>query len=301
MDFTEKRQKGKGKAGRAENRILVAFLLNLLFTFVEIFGSIMTGSVTILSDAVHDCGDCIALAVAWRMEKLSGRPANERYQFGYRRFSVVAGLVNNIILLVGGGVLIVASLQRMFHPRAIDGRGMLVFAIFGILINGTAMLLTSGGKNINEKTISIHMLEDVLTWLTVFFVGVIMCFYEVPILDSLLSVAMTLVIFAGVFRNLKKIGAIITVRSPLEIKEYRRLRERLDRMNPVGVLEELCLFSMDGEDKNAEVCLVLYEEIPAEDMMQLFSGVKKCCEEYGIRRTVIQFRYEVNQGEENEG
>lgn len=297
-----RRKKREKKLGgrKSENRILVAFLLNLVFTFVELFGSVLTGSVTIMSDAVHDFGDCIALAVAWRMEKLSKRPANERYQFGYRRFSVVAGLVNNLILLTGGAVLIVASVQRFFHPRVIDGRGMIVFAVFGILINGAAMLLTAKGKNINEKTISMHMLEDVLTWVTVFCVGVVMCFYELPVLDSLLSIGMTLVIFAGVFRNLKRITAIITVRSPLVEGEYRKLWEQVEQLNEVGGLEELRLFTMDGEDKNAEVCLVIYEELGTEDMMQLLSGVKKCCGEYGIGHTVIQVRYEGSVTGENE-
>lgn len=289
------------KVRKSENRILVAFLLNLVFTFVEVFGSVLTGSVTILSDAVHDFGDCIALAVAWRMEKLSKRPANERYQFGYRRFSVVAGLVNNLILLAGGVILITASVQRFFHPRVIDGRGMIVFAVFGILVNGAAMLLTSKGKNINEKTISIHMLEDVLTWITVFCVGVVMCFYELPVLDSLLSIGMTLVIFAGVFRNLKKIIAIITVRSPLDTEEYRKLTTRIEQLNEVGVLEELRLFTMDGEDRNAEVCLVIYEELVTEDMMQLLLRVRKCCREAGIGHAVIQVRFEGTVTGETEG
>lgn len=294
-------QREKFRVRKSENRILVAFLLNLFFTFVELWGSVLTGSVTILSDAVHDFGDCIALAVAWRMEKLSKRPANERYQFGYRRFSVVAGLVNNLILLTGGVVLIVASVQRFFNPRMIDGRGMLLFAVFGILVNGTAMRLTAKGENINEKTISMHMLEDVLTWVTVFCVGVVLCFYELPVLDSILSIGMTFVIFAGVFRNLRKIVAIITVKSPLEVREYRQLRDRLDRLNEVGVLEELRLFTMDGEDKNAEVCMVIYEELATEDMMRFFSRVNECCEKAGIGHTVIQVRYEGSVTGENEG
>lgn len=297
----KKKREGKILVRKSENRILVAFLLNLVFTFVEVFGSVLTGSVTILSDAVHDFGDCIALAVAWRMEKISKRPANERYQFGYRRFSVVAGLINNVILLAGGLILIVASVQRFFNPRTIDGKGMLIFAVFGILVNGVAMLLTARGKNINEKTISMHLLEDVLTWVTVFCVGVVMCFYDLPVLDSLLSVGMTLVIFLGVFRNLKKITAIITVRSPLGAEEYRKLKDSLDRINEVGGLEELRLFTMDGEDINAEVCLVIYEELGTEDMMQLFLRVRKRCEEEGIGHTVIQVRYEGSITDENEG
>lgn len=285
----------------SETRILVAFLLNLFFTFVEIAGSVLTGSVTILSDAIHDFGDCIALGMAWRMEKLSKRPANERYQFGYRRFSVVAGLINNMILLMGGVILIVTSVQRFFDPRPINGRGMLVFAVFGILINGFAMLLTARGKSINEKTISMHMLEDVLTWVAVLAVGAVMCFYELPVLDSVLSIGMTFVIFVGVLRNLKKIFGIITLRSPLEVQEYRKLQATLTERNAVGVLEELRVYSLDGEDKNAEVCLVLYEEVSAEDLMQLDRQTRTCCETFGISKTVVQIRYEICPEEESVG
>ncbi|MGN1083827.1 MAG: cation diffusion facilitator family transporter, partial [Lachnospiraceae bacterium] len=236
---------------KSENRILLAFLLNLFFAFIEVWGSIVTGSVTIFSDAIHDFGDCIALGMAWRMEKLSKKPPNERYQFGYRRFSVIAGLLNNLILLAGGVIIIVTCIQRFFCPKEINGAGMFVFAVFGILLNGAAMLLTAKGSNINEKTISVHMLEDVLTWVAVLIVGIVMCFFELPVLDSLLSIGMTIVIFCGVAKNLKRIFAVLTVRSPLREAEYRLLKEELAECAPSGTLENLRLFSMDGEDKNA--------------------------------------------------
>lgn len=296
----KKKARGRERIRKSENRIMVAFLLNMMFTLVEIWGSVVTGSVTILSDAMHDFGDCIALGMAWRMEKISKKPSNERYHFGYRRFSVVAGLINNLILLMGGVVLIVTSVQRFFYPRSIDGRGMILFAVFGILINGAAMLLTAKGKNINEKTISTHMLEDVLTWMTVFVVGVVMCFYDLPVLDSLLSIGMTFVVFAGAVRNLNHIFSVLTVRSPLEKREYFELRERLTELNAFGNLEALRVFSMNGEDRNAEAELVLYEEISPEDMMLLYEQVKDCCKEYGIGQTVLQIRYEVSgMGEES--
>ena len=282
-----------GVLGSSENRIMLAFLLNFVFTFVEVWGSAMTGSVTILSDAVHDFGDCIALAMAWRMEKIAKRPANARYPFGYGRFSVVAGLINTIILLMGGIVLIVTSLHRLFDPRSIDGRGMIMFAVFGILINGTAMRLTAKGRNVNEKTISMHMLEDVLTWTVVLLVGGVMCFYELPMLDSLLSIGMTLVIFVGVIRNLKRIFEIITVQSPLTEKEQGELTERLEELNEFGSVEALRVFTMDGQDRKAEVCLVLYEEITPEDMMLMHGQAERCCREFGIGQSLIQFRYEV--------
>lgn len=282
-----------GTVRKSENRILLVFLLNLFFTFVEIWGSVVTGSVTILSDAIHDFGDCIALGMAWRLEKLSKRPPNSRYQFGYRRFSVVAGLINSMILLMGGVVLIITSVQRFFDPKPIDGKGMLLFAVFGILMNGAAMVLTAKGNNVNEKAISMHMLEDVLTWVAVLVVGGVMCIYPLPVLDSVLSIGMTFVIFAGVGKNLKRIFAIITVRSPLRETEYQHLWNSLDELNRFGNPELLRLYSMDGEDIRGEVGYVLWEEMSPEEMTDLCLGAKKCCESFGINEVIIQLRYEI--------
>ena len=112
---------------------------------------------------------------------------------------------------------------------------------------------------------------------------------------------MTLVIFAGVAKNLKKIFGVLTVRSPLSETEYKQLWQQLDALNEFGRLEKLRLFSMDGEDRNGEVCLVLYEEIGGEDMMLLFFKAQECCEKFGILQPVIQFRYEGIVTEENPG
>ncbi len=299
MEMTKPAERRRIK--KSETRILLAFLLNLLFTFVEIWGSVLTGSVTIFSDAIHDFGDCIALGMSWRMEKFSKRPPNDRYHFGYGRFSVVAGLINNLILLMGGVILIVTSVQRFFDPKPIDGKGMLLFALFGILVNGTAMLLTSKGKNMNERAISMHMLEDVLTWVAVLAVGIVMCFYDLPVLDSLLSIVMTLIIFAGVAGNLRGIFSILMVRSPLGKKEYRALWERLDELNGAGTLEELRVFTLDGEVVFAEVCMVYFEPVECYDMGELFGAIKECCSDAGIEKSVIQFRYAGPKKEENEG
>ena len=277
-----------------ENRILCAFLLNLFFTFVEVWGGFLTGSITIFSDAIHDFGDCIALGMAWRMEKLSKRPPNDRYQFGYRRFSLMAGLVNNLILLVGGAVLMVTCTGRFFCPREINGEGMLVFAIFGILMNGAAMLLTAKGSNINEKTISMHMLEDVLMWVAALLVGIVMCFVEFPMLDSLLSMTMMLVIFCGAAKNLKRIFAVLTLRSPLTEEEYRSLKKEIVLHIGAGALESLRLYSMDGEDKRAEVTVILFEEISADEQDLLLTQITDCCGMYGICQTMVQIGYRIN-------
>lgn len=292
---------GKNTAGcrrcvkDSENRILLAFLLNLFFSFVEVWGGILTGSVTIFSDAIHDFGDCIALGMAWRMEKLSKKPPNQKYHFGYRRFSVIAGLINNLILLAGGAIIIVTCTQRFFSPREIDGAGMLVFAVFGILMNGIAMILTARGSNINEKTISTHMLEDVLTWAAVLIVGIIMCFFDLPVLDSLLSIGMTIVIFCGVAKNLKRIFSVFAVRSPLNAEEYSMLQKELAEAVSSGRLENLRLYSIGGEDRNAEVFFEVTGGCSAAAHEELLKKTEECCKKYGIEQAAVQVRYKESE------
>lgn len=276
----------------SENRILLVFLLNLIFSFVEVWGSAVTGSIIIFSDAIHDFGDCVALGIAWWLEVISKRKPDERYHFGYRRFSVVAGLVNNLILLTGGVIIIVTSVQRLRFPREIDGHGMFWFAVVGIVLNAGAMLLTSKGETINEKTISTHMLEDVLTWVAVLVVGGVMCFVNIPALDPLLSMGMTVVIFIGVGKNLKQITAIITMRSPLEKEQYQRLRRKLERECAPATVEAVRLFVMDTDDIKGEILLCLCEDISPEEHRLLLKRVRECCEAYHFLQPVVQIRYE---------
>ena len=287
-----KKENGRKSVYSSEQRILLAFLLNLLFAFVEVWGSTVTGSVTIFSDAIHDFGDCVVLGIAWRMEKLSGKAAKARYTYGYRRFSVVAGLVNNLILLTGGILIIVTSVQRFFCPGTINGKGMVLFSVFGIVLNGSAMLLTARGKNINEKTISMHMLEDVLTWVVVLFVGGVMCFWHLPMLDSLLSIAMTGVIFFGVAKNMRKIFGVLTMASPLTEQQYGQLVGELNQLVRVGTVGTLRLFSMDGEVNRGEVEYILYEELAPEEFMVLYKRIKERMEVFGVTQSTVQIYYD---------
>ena len=129
----------------------------------------------------------------------------------------------------------------------------------------------------------------------------LMCFYNLPVLDSLLSIAMTVVIFAGVAKNLRGIFSILTVRSPIGKKEYRLLWEKLDMLNGAGTLEELRVFTLDGEELSAEICMVYFEPVECCDMKELFAAVKECCRNSGIKNTVIQFRYAGPDREETIG
>ena len=146
----------------SETNIKAAFFLNLAFTIFELIGGLYVNSVAILSDALHDMGDSLSLGLSWYLEKKSKQTGNKKYTFGYQRFSLLGALINSVVLIIGSGFVIYEALQRMAAPEPTDAKGMLFFAIIGVVVNGWAAFKLGKGSSLNEKVLQWHLLEDVL-------------------------------------------------------------------------------------------------------------------------------------------
>ena len=176
-----------------------AFFLNLAFTIIELIGGWYVNSVSIVSDAVHDLGDSLSLGTSWYLDSLSRKKATDSYSFGYRRFSLLGALINAIVLILGSVFVIREAILRLQTPEASDAKGMLYFALLGVAVNGYAAWKLSGGKTLNERVISWHLIEDVLGWVAVLIVSVILMFYPSPYLDPALSLLISVYILWNVF------------------------------------------------------------------------------------------------------
>ncbi|MEG0499489.1 MAG: cation diffusion facilitator family transporter [Rikenellaceae bacterium] len=185
--------------------IATAFLLNLFFAIFELFGGLYTNSIAITSDALHDFGDSISLGLAWYFEKLAKRKRTKSYSYGYKRFSVLGAIINSLILLCGSIVVLYEAIPRLFNPVHSDVKGMFIFAIVGIAVNGFAALRLKRGETLNERTVSLHLLEDVLGWVAILIGSIVMYFVDAPIIDPIMSVIITIFILYNVFRNLLSI------------------------------------------------------------------------------------------------
>ena len=152
---------------KAEKKIFVAFILNLMFSIFEFIGGIFTGSVAIISDAVHDLGDAASIGVAFFLEKKSKKQPDEKYTYGYSRYSVVGSLFTTLILLLGSILVVYNSVLRIITPNEVYYDGMIIFAVIGISVNLTAALVTRNGASLNQKAVNLHILEDVLGWVVV--------------------------------------------------------------------------------------------------------------------------------------
>ena len=182
--------------------ILIAFVLNLSFSAFEFFGGIFTGSVSIISDALHDMGDAISIGLSFCLEKKSRKQPDKFHTFGYARYSVLGGFITTLILIFGSLIVISNAVKRIINPVEINYTGMIIFAVIGAVVNFVAALFTHSDDSLNHKAVSLHMFEDVLGWLTVLVGAVVMKFKDFSLIDPILSICVSVFILVHAVKNL---------------------------------------------------------------------------------------------------
>ena len=178
---------------KTERNILIAFILNLSFSIFEFVGGIITGSVAIMSDAVHDVGDAASIGVSYFLERKG------------EKYSIIGAFITTITLLIGSVVTICNAIGRLIDPTKINYDGMIVFAIVGVCVNFCAAIVTREGDSLNQKAVNLHMLEDVLGWIVVLIGAIVMRFTDFALLDPIMSIGVSVFILINAIRNLKEI------------------------------------------------------------------------------------------------
>lgn len=254
--------------------IKTAFFLNFAFTIIEFIGGVLTNSMAILSDAVHDLGDCITLGLSWYFQKVSKKPRTQDFTYGYKRFSLLGAVINSVILLVGSVVILINAVPRLFNPQQPDVKGMLLLAVLGVVINSIALFRLRKGSSINEKVVSLHMLEDVLGWVAVLIGAGVMYFVDAPIIDPILSIAIALFILVNVYRNMRESLRIILQGSPsrLNLKDVENV---ILGFSEVSSVHDLHAWSVDGEYNVLTFHVVLKKELSMSDQQQLKAIIRE--------------------------
>jgi cobalt-zinc-cadmium efflux system protein len=251
----------------------IAFFLNLFFTIIEFFGGIYTNSLAITSDAIHDLGDSISLGLAWRFQKISKKKPTKTFSYGFKRFSLLGAIINSVILLIGCIIIILKAISGIINPEASDAKGMMWFAILGILVNGAAVFKLKKGTSINERVVSLHMLEDVLGWAAVLVASVVMQFWNVPILDPILSLLIASFILFNVFVNGKESIRIILQGTPIKISSDK-IKVAILKYDEVKSIHDCHLWSMDGEYNIITMHLVVKDNLNADEISVLKKSIR---------------------------
>ncbi len=278
---------------KTEKNILVAFILNISFSIFEFFGGLFTKSVAILSDSIHDLGDAMSIGISYFLERKSKKKADNKYTYGYIRYSVLGGVITTTILLVGSILVIIGAINRLFNPVEINYNGMIIFAVVGVVLNFIAAYVTREGDSLNQKAVNLHMLEDVLGWIIVLIGAIVMKFTDIRILDSIMSIGVALFILINALKNLKVVLDLFLEKTPNNIN-IDELKEHILKIDGVDDIHHIHVWSMDGYNNYATMHIVT----KAKDISKLKHEIREELEEHNICHAVLETETEACEEKE---
>ncbi len=268
---------------KTEKNILTAFILNIAFSIFELIGGIFTNSISIISDAVHDFGDALSIGISLVLEKISKKKPNETYTYGYVRYSVLGALITTIVLTLGSVFVIIGGINRILNPETINYNGMIIFAIFGVIINFFAAYFTREGESLNQKAVNLHMLEDVLGWVVVLIGSILMKFTDISLIDSIMSIGIALFILINAFKNMKSILDLFLEKTPKNIS-VEEIKKHLLEIKGVIDVHHVHIWSIDGYNNYSTMHIVTDEK----NIKELKNKIREEMNEHGICHSTIE-------------
>ncbi|MGE0021925.1 MAG: cation diffusion facilitator family transporter [Draconibacterium sp.] len=274
----------------SEKNLFLTMGLNFIITIAEVIGGLVSGSLSLISDALHNFSDGIAIIISYIALRLSKKPNTARYTFGLKRAEIIAAIINASTLIIISFFLIKEAIERFSHPSPITGGIMLIVATVGLAANviGTLLLKKGSESNLNIRAAYFHLLSDAVSSLAVIIGAVFIIFYKIYWIDPLLTILISVYILKETYSIVKESVEIVMMSSPhgIEINDVKTLVESI---GGVKNIHHVHLWKMNDNDTHFEA------HIEVEDMMVSETSKiqnlieKKLHEKYEINHTTLQF------------
>lgn len=275
---------------KSAKKIFIAFILNLAFSVFELVGGIFTGSVAVISDAVHDFGDAVSIGISFFLEKISKKEPDEKYTYGYARYSVIGSVITTFILLFGSVAVIFNAVNRIINPAMINYNGVIIFAVVGVCVNFIAAYFTRDGDSLNSKAVNLHMLEDVLGWAVVLIGAVVMKFTGFSFIDPIMSIGVSLFILVSAVKNLKTVIDLFLEKTPAGT-DINEIREHICAIDGVTDVHHIHIRSFDGVNN----CATMHVVVTDADFAEIKLKVREELREHGICHATLELETENEQ------
>lgn len=270
---------------KASGNLLYVFILNILLNVVVIIGGLITNSVAILADCLHDLSDTISVGLAWVLERISQKGSDNKYTYGYKRFSLLGAVITSVFVVVISVIVIYESLSRLFAPVSPNAEGMVLVAILGLIFKGISAFILHGGETFNEKAILYHVLGDIFKWIGLLVVSVVLIFVDLPILDPLVSIVISLWLIYNLGKTLIHSLTPLLQRVPFDIN-VDELKNEILSIKGVKSIEGFHLWSLDGLES---VLTIKLDIDNGSDEELIKNKIKEMCIEKEIIDITIEF------------
>ncbi len=278
----------------------LAFMLNLVFCIIELFGGLFTNSMAILADALHDLGDAFTLALALYFQRISQKNADGKFSYGYSRFSTLGSFFTGVILLVGSVFVLSATIPRIVNPVMPNTYGVLIFSLLGLAINGSAVMAVKRSEAPVDESIKLHLMEDVWGWVAVLVASILMMLYGWAILDALLALVVTGFTLYNAYGMLHSSTRIMLQGIPADVKESE-IRSKILAIEHVNRVCDMHIWSLDGNNHVLTAKVMVSGLVHQMDVYELRNRIKAELLELSILHSTIEIESEYAPGSEGSG
>jgi cobalt-zinc-cadmium efflux system protein len=257
------------------NNLILSILLNLLITIAQVIGGIISGSLALISDALHNFSDVLSLVFSLVAHKLSRRKASLNNTFGYKRAELIAAFINAITLIIVAFFLIYEASSRLFHPEPIKSGLVIWLALLGIVVNGGSVLLLKKDSehNLNMKSAYLHLLTDMMASVAVLVGGLLMKFYGWFWVDSIMTLLIASYLIYVSYDLIKSATKMLMLFTPdyIDIKEIVR---EVHKIKGVNKLHHIHVWHLNDEELHLEAHLDCSEDIKMSEFNILLEKIE---------------------------
>lgn len=257
-------------------KLVITIFLNVVITVSQIIGGLVSGSLSLLSDALHNFTDVVSLIISYIATILSKKEASTHRTFGYKRAEIIAAFVNAISLIVIAIILIIEAVKRFSHPQEIASELVIWLSLIAIFANGFSVLLLQkqANDNMNMRSAYLHLLTDMLASVAVLIGGLLMKFYQLFWVDAALTLAIALYLVWVSIKLLKESFEVLMLFTPHSIK-VEHIVEELEQFSKVKNVHHVHIWQLNETEVHFEAHIDFYDDIRLSEFEHVLNDIEK--------------------------
>ena len=270
--------------------LVISILLNVLITLAQVIRGLLSGSLSLLSDALHNFSDVLSLFVSYVANVLSNKEASLGKTFGYKRAEIIAAFVNSATLIVVAIILIKEAVERFIHPQEVESHLVIWLSLLGILANGFSVFLIKkdADSNMNMKSAYLHLLTDMMASVAVLAGGLLMKFYAVYWVDPALTLVIALYLIYMGYSLLKDSTKVLMLFTPNQIN-INSIVEVIGKIEPIDNVHHLHLWQLNENQIHLEAHVDFTEDITLSRFDSILEQIhEELYHNFGINHVNIQ-------------
>ncbi len=273
--------------------LFISILLNIIITVAQVIGGLISGSLALLSDALHNFSDVLSLIISYVANRLSRKKASTNKTFGYKRAEIIAAFVNASTLIIVAVLLIIEAIKRFQNPQEIESNLVIWLSLLGIIANGFSVLLLrkDADKNMNMKSAYLHLLTDMLASVAVLIGGLLMKFYQIYWIDSLLTFGIAVyLIYVGYDLLIESIRVLMLF-TPTDMS-LKEIAQEVNKIESVKNIHHIHIWQLNEDEIHLEAHIDFENDIKLSEFDAILDEIEELLiNQYNINHVNIQPEY----------